>query len=701
MKKKIFVTIIAAFLTAILAPGITLQARESKSIREKIKNLEHKYKEWLDLTSYIITPLEKETFFKLTNNRDRDAFIVLFWNLRDPTDGTPDNEFKDEHIKRFTHANRYFGFGTPIPGWKTDRGKFYILLGPPVAENEIFKSGLYPVLIWDYYGGTHNGLPTMFNIVFYKRRGAGDYKLYIPTVDGPASLLQTGIGQVDPFNYVEVYTKLKEIEPVVADVAFTLVPGEDLTSLSPSLEAPLLLGRIYDLPKRKINATYARNFLNYKGIVETSVITDYIGVSSDVYVIRDPGLDINVAHFALRPERLSVDYSPDKDQFYFNFSLTVVVKKGEDVIMEYNKNYPFYYSKEDMEKKLTHGIIITDYFPIIEGEYDVFMVLQNTVNKEISYFEKRIRTTEPSQTPPRVFGPFISYASTIGGRQGFAAFNIMGTSIKVDPKYTFGLKETLYTTLFIDRGNYDKTLRAQLDVTCADEDRPYSKTYSFDMPGGKKFHGFPLMLETLQYGNYTLTAKVLDENDTVLDSKERMFMISPMSSVPHPPSVSKVLKQDNYFLFYMMMADQYKNSKNTKKAGIYFEKAFKMQPSYPGLVKLYAGFLMEQKQYPRMLEVIENLKGADKDAFDYFSLKGRALYEMKNYHAAVLALQEAVKIYDSDMSVLNALGFSLIQTGDTGEARKVLSASLVLNPDQDTIKKALKRMDSNEKNKKK
>ena len=149
------------------------------------------------------------------------------------------------------------------------------------------------------------------------------------------------------------------------------------------------------------------------------------------------------------------------------------------------------------------------------------------------------------------------------------------------------------------------------------------------------------------------------------------------------------------------MADQYKNSKNTKKAGLYFEKAFKLQPSYPGLIKLYAGFLMEQKQYPRMLEVLENLKGVDKNAFDYFSLKGRALYNMKNYHAAVLALQEANKIYDSDTSVLNALGFSLIRTGDKREARKVLSASLAVNPDQDTIKKALERIHANGKNKKK
>lgn len=701
MKQKIFATIFTVFLTVTLAQGAYASPRENEKISRKnfIKQLDEKYRNWLDLTTYIITPMEEETFFKLTNNRDRDAFINLFWNLRDPTDGTPENEFKDEHIKRFTHASRYFKFGTPLPGWKTDRGKIYILLGPPVAENEVFKSGLYPVLIWDYYGGVELGLPTMYNIVFYKRRGSGDYQLYIPVIDRPESLLQTGIGQIDPADYYGIYQKIKEIEPAVADVAFSLIPGEDMTSFTPSLQAPLLMAQIYDLPKKRINASYAKNFLNYKGIVETSVITNYINVRSDLHIIKDPNLNLNFAHFALRPDRLSVDYSPEKDQFYFNFTLTIVVKKGEDIVLEYNKNYPFYYSKDDLEAKLSNGIIIADYFPVIEGDFQVFMVLQNSVNKEICYFEKAIKTTEPSQTPARAYGPFISYQPNMPGQPGFSAFNVMGTSIKIDPKHTFGLKESLYTTLFVDRGNYPKKVHTEMEVVCTDDARPYSKTYSFDVPEEKQFHIFTQNLETLKYGNYLLKTRVLGLDNTVLDTGESSFMISPLAAVPHPPSVSKMMKPENYYLFYTMMADQYQNIKNIDKAGQYFEKAYRINPAFPGLVKLYANFLYKQENYAKMLEVIENLAGNKDEAFDYFSLKGRALYSMGSYLAAQHALLEANKIYDSDIFVLNALGFSFIQTGEIEEAKKVLAASLLISPDQDTIKEALERINSNDKNK--
>ena len=70
------------------------------------------YRSFLTLISYIITAKEKEVFLQLTNDRDRDLFIESFWKLRDPTPGTPANEYKDEHLKRFEYANKNYGRGT-------------------------------------------------------------------------------------------------------------------------------------------------------------------------------------------------------------------------------------------------------------------------------------------------------------------------------------------------------------------------------------------------------------------------------------------------------------------------------------------------------------------------------------------------------------------------------------------------------------
>ena len=680
--------------------GYSLQAAQKETQEKvKIKDLDKQYQDWLDLVLYIITPMEKNIFLELTNNRDRDTFINLFWNLRDPTKGTPQNEFKDEHIKRFTYAGHYFR-GGPGPGWRSDRGKIYIVLGPPLNVNEVIKEGLMPVLIWEYFGNPELGLPTLFRIVFYKQGGAGDYKLYIPAVDGPLALLRTEIAKFDANDYDKIYDELMELSPEVADVSLSLVPKEGERFLSPSFQDPILVGKIFDLPKQKINTTYARNFLSYKGLVETSVTTDYMSLKTDLSILRDPGLNLDFVHLALLPERISVDYSADAGKYYFNFNLLVVLKKGEDVVFQYNKDFPFYYTEEDLQRELSNSIVITDYFPVIEGKYRLAAVLQNSLNKEISYFEREINVGAPGPKP-QVYGPLVTYQLNPPSQFAFSAFNIMGQVFKVDPQKTFGLKDSIYSAFFIDRGQYEKKVRARLDVDCLDETRPYHKTYSFEMPTGKKFEVFTQQLEELKYGNYTLKVSILGEDDTVLGSGERAFVVSPLAAVPHPPFASKTLGPDNRFLFYTMVAQQYENVKNPGKAGFYYEKAYSLNRSYPQLLKLYASFLLEQGKYDKVPTVIENLKNQDKELFDYYALKGRALYYSGRFADAVDTLLEANKIYDSDVTVLNTLGLSLVRIGEKEEAIKALSASLKIVDTQADIARLLKQLTEEVKNDKK
>jgi GWxTD domain-containing protein len=97
------------------------------------------YKKWLDEDAiYIITPEEREAFKQLSNDEERDQFIETFWLRRDPTPDTLENEYKEEHYRRIAYANERFGAG--VPGWKTDRGRIYIIHGAP-DEIESHPSG--------------------------------------------------------------------------------------------------------------------------------------------------------------------------------------------------------------------------------------------------------------------------------------------------------------------------------------------------------------------------------------------------------------------------------------------------------------------------------------------------------------------------------------------------------------------------------
>jgi GWxTD domain-containing protein len=90
------------------------------------------YTRWLlqDVV-YIISPEERAAFRRLETDAEREQFIQQFWQRRDPTPGTPKNEFQEEHYRRIAYANLHFPTASGIPGWKTDRGRIYIVFGPP------------------------------------------------------------------------------------------------------------------------------------------------------------------------------------------------------------------------------------------------------------------------------------------------------------------------------------------------------------------------------------------------------------------------------------------------------------------------------------------------------------------------------------------------------------------------------------------
>ena len=87
--------------------------------------------DWLQTAvSYILTDGEKAEFRALTTTADRERFIAEFWRRHDPTPGTPENDFKDEHDRRVAYANTRWKFASGA-GWKSDQGRIYIIYGPP------------------------------------------------------------------------------------------------------------------------------------------------------------------------------------------------------------------------------------------------------------------------------------------------------------------------------------------------------------------------------------------------------------------------------------------------------------------------------------------------------------------------------------------------------------------------------------------
>jgi GWxTD domain-containing protein len=135
-----------------------MTAKQKKKQEDKLrKELETPYRKWLneDVT-YIITDEERKAWKRLSTDDERENFIESFWLRRDPTPDTEENEYKEEHYRRIAYANERFASG--IPGWKTDRGRIYIVYGPPDEIEDHSSGGSYDRPI-EEGGGTTSTFP--------------------------------------------------------------------------------------------------------------------------------------------------------------------------------------------------------------------------------------------------------------------------------------------------------------------------------------------------------------------------------------------------------------------------------------------------------------------------------------------------------------------------------------------------------------
>src|SRR3954471_328635 len=185
------------------------KAGDSQDVPERERTVKKEksnmFKKWIDEdVAYIITDEEKKAWKKLATDAEREQFIEAFWRRRDPDPDTELNEYLEEHYERVAYANQHFASG--IPGWKTDRGRIYIMYGAP-HEKETHPSGgsyerpsyegggsttTYPFETWfyRYLPGIGSGI----EIEFVDPTGSGEYRIARSPDEKDAMLQIPGAG---------------------------------------------------------------------------------------------------------------------------------------------------------------------------------------------------------------------------------------------------------------------------------------------------------------------------------------------------------------------------------------------------------------------------------------------------------------------------------------------------------------------------
>lgn len=667
---------------------------------QKVKetDLPSRFRDFLNLTRYIIREVEKDVFMQLATDIERDIFIETFWKMRDPTPGTPQNEYKDEHIRRFNYANKYLGRNSTREGWRTDMGMIYNILGEPISKDRFpATQDIYPCEVWYYYGDQAKGLPPHFGLVFFQKGGVGEYKLYNPVSDGPSSLL-TKSYRMDPFNYLEQYETIRELAPTLSLVCLSIVPGDIPYNYQPSIQNVTILADIIESPKKNVNTSYATHFLDYKGMVSTEYMTNYVKSETDLALIHDPVMDLNFLHFSIVPETLSLDYYEPTDQYFCSLRMDVSLRIKDDIIFQYDKDFPIYFSEEDIQKIKSNGLAIEDSFPVIEGNYDLTILLQNSVGKEFTIFEKKIEIPINSSVV-QIAGLFLGYKFQPFPTDVHIPYKVLDKKLVVDPQKTFASSDDI-SLLFI-LSNVDLSLweegKVAILVNGLREMNPSKKSFSLQL----KTYPFKRVLsmthsfsaKDLSPDYYDVTLRLIDKDGKTVDEKTANFIVSPMDAISHPVAHAKSFSLSNNFVYFYMLAQQYDRVQEYEKAEANYEKAYKMNPDYKKGFIEYVHFLQKIKKFVKSLELIEKIKDDEKLRYEYYLVRGKAYMGMEQYMAAIENLLEGNKIYNSDTRLLNSLGFCYYKTKEKEKALEVLRASLNLDPSQEAIERLIQEIE--------
>ena len=151
--------------------------------------LSPEYEEWrVGPVQWIMTPEEQGAWRGVKTEAQAIRFIDLFWARRDPTRGTPRNEYREEFDRRVAYSDLNFEEHSKR-GALTDRGRVYVILGHPTRMDKSLAT---------QQGGGIQGYGTSERSMwFYERADAEKY----------------GMAKIDAFFVGDFITKSQHLDP--------------------------------------------------------------------------------------------------------------------------------------------------------------------------------------------------------------------------------------------------------------------------------------------------------------------------------------------------------------------------------------------------------------------------------------------------------------------------------------------------------
>jgi GWxTD domain-containing protein len=680
---------------------------------EREKKLPELDRKWLqEEVTYIITDVERETFLNLRSQAERQAFIEAFWRKRDTNPSTSENEYKTEHYERLAYANEFFGRDTVRPGWQTDRGRYYILLGKPNTRRPLESSDqVYPSELWFYNDAElkYVGLPPFFHLLFFRRGGSGELKLYSPLSDGPQALLTGYQTQTTDFRGEGVeraYNKLFaiDVELAQASLSFRTDEGDTAQFQNPSFGTLALLDDIADAPFYKLDTSYAERLDFERGNVESDYLFTYVPSFGLAQVLPGPGR----AHYLhwvieLDPENVGFVRDDEKGNYtsVFIASLEIVTLDNENrLVLEQRKESFMSLTEAQAKSSLKLPFAYSGMTPLIPGAYRARVILRNRACpsreesdclKSYTLFESDVSVPAWQEDRPELSEIVLAYGTEVlEGEPLYRPFRFGKVEVFPNPRAVYAIGDRLVAA--VEPRNAPPGSRVRFEVTGEEPVRKTLVETTVDVAG---LSGGPLVQEIsllgLEGGRFDLNATLLDADGNEQSRQKSLFTVSPRTSIaragvrgmlaPPRPEVPGVVP--------MVLGEQYLKIEARDEARERLELAIRENPQLGPAREALAGLLLESGDIEGTIAVLTPLVQIAPERFEVIAVLGQAYFHQKQYAKSIELLEKAITLKRPEPRLLNILALSYHELGNDARAAEILEQSLSLDPEQVPVKELL------------
>lgn len=657
---------------------------------------------------YIITETERDVFLGLSSFEEREAFIDAFWQRRDPIPATKENEFRTEHYERFDYANRFLGRDAPRPGWQTDRGKYWIILGEPRTREPFDgRNEVVSIDLWIYQGDTKLGLPPRFNLLFFKKEDIGEYELYHPWADGPDALVRRGELLRQRQNFAVDILETVSMDLARASLVVDLTdPSADflratntiapqLETVRPSMSVDKNFIDITESPLRLVDLEEIEGFLRYGDRVSAEYSFRFVSSEADFSVFAGPR-NTPFLHYTVKlaPEDFSLQYDDRAREYVTTLDIELELRSPEGALLAMHRNAPMIRLSESQHSSAGGmPFAYRDNLPVIPGDYEVSVLVRNRATSQYTVVSEPIRVPGTAQRPglaDLLLAYRVETAPDLRVGPDFGTYEFGPRVFEPAVGGSFATSDTLWVAAQSVNAGTDFRIRFRIladDPGAAAprlvEERTVPAGAAADPPAEE------FALQSLGAGRYRVVADLLDASDAVVATREEPLVVSPRASVARPGFiVRRSFATHVPGLLALALGEQFLAQGRIHEATVAFREA-SANPDLPMARWKLASALLFDRNADEALELLLPIESDYPNEIEVTEGVGFAFYIREECGEALPRLEHALSLRAPDPSLLNALGDCHQQTGDGDRARELFRRSLEMNPAQQGVRARL------------